>query len=518
MRKKRKTRKAPQNPSALEKVKAFPSFSLETGSPAFSDVRAQIQAQMFESSQVPRRLETFFADASDDYADAIASDSVRQEMRANSRKVFLTEGCANHGTFTMSVHCLGGSGPQLTMIAEKEAGRSDSDPFAPSISADDRAHIEYEWFRFAQEIDLNEHVRLAVEALQYDGEIFFLLVHDPEITDCQLNLQQVEASRVQSAAAVSDSNIVSGIEFEGLHPAFYHILPKSVNPTLDFHWAAERVPAQFVVHFFVPRLPDQHRGLPWMQSVLTSIAETKLYEEYHLGAANAAARSSGGVVECQSGSQIQGNLQDVKLSPSYSMWNPGEIKQLLPGLTYKQGAANWPSSNYAAYVDAMREKISAGMQTTKAMLTNNFEKHNYSSFRGEMIVYWEMIRFLRKRLEKMLLDRVFEEWLRCMAPVDETIAGLLKKYRFRRKRIPRSWIWEPIPAYDLSDKIAFLADAVEHGFMSRKMAVQALGHDFEQVEQERMEDRFENESQTESRPENPIEGQSQGQTGGRLER
>lgn len=461
----------------------------------FSDVRAQIQAQMFESSQVPRRLEHFFSDATDEYADTITSDSVRQEMRGNSRKVFLTEGCANHATFTMGIHCLGSTGPQLTMIPEKQKGRPDSDPAAPELTADERAHIEYEWYHFAQEIDLDEHIRLAVESLQFDGELFLMLVHDPTITDCELNLQQIEASRVQSQTALSDFNVVNGIEFEGLHPKYYHIIPKSVNPNLDFHWATEKISAEFIIHFSVPRLPDQHRGLPWMQSVLTSIAETKLYEEYHLGAANAAARSSGGVVECQPNSQIAGNGQDVNLKSSYSMWNPGEIKQLLPGLTYKQGAANWPSSNYGSYVDSMREKISAGMQTTKAMMTNNFERHNYSSFRGEMIVYWALIKFLRKRINKLILDRLFEEWLRCMAAVDDMIADVLKKYRYRRKRIPRSWVWEPIPAYDLSDLIASLSESVANGFMSRKMAVMALGYDFEQVEQERKEDDFARENQ-----------------------
>lgn len=75
-----------------------------------------VQARMFESSQPPKRLETFFADATDAYADQITQESVRQEMRANSRKVYLTEGCTNHGTFTMGVHCVGTHGPELAMI------------------------------------------------------------------------------------------------------------------------------------------------------------------------------------------------------------------------------------------------------------------------------------------------------------------------------------------------------------------------------------------------------------------
>lgn len=483
-----------------------PSFSdvraqVTPSAPSFSDVRAQVQAQMFESSQVPNRLQTFFSDATDQYADSITQDSVRQEMRANSRKVFLTEGCSNHATFTMAIHTIGSSGPQLTMIPERLSGRSDSDPLAPEISSDERSHIEYEWYHFTQDIDLDEHIRIAVESLQYDGEIFFMLVHDPQIPDSELNIQQIEASRVQSlATSFSDDNIVNGIEFDGLHPSFYHILPKSVNPLLDFHFSSEPVPAKFIIHFSVPRLPDQHRGLPWMQAVLTSIAETKLYEEYHLGAANAAARCSGGVLEHQPNSQVKQG-ETVNLKPSYQMWNPGEIKSLVPGVTLKQGVANWPCSNYTSYIDSMREKISAGMQTTKAMLTNNFEHHNYSSFRGEMIVYWSLIKFLRKRIGKVILDRLFEAWLRCMSPFDPIIASVLERSHFRPHRIPRSWVWEPIPAYDFADYISALNTAVTSGFMSRKMAVMLLGYDFEQVETERKEDSFGLENQNSRHPE-----------------
>lgn len=461
-----------------------------------------VEAQMFESAEPPRRLQTFFADATDEYADTITQESVRQEMRANSRKVFLNEGCTNHGAFTMGIHTVGDDGPACSIIPEKQKGRQGSDPLAPEISKEEREHIEWMWYHFSQDIDLAEHLRIAVESLQYDGEIFFQMVSDPEI-EGNLNLEQIEAKRVMDPyQGAWREDIVGGILYGGMHPKAYFIRPKTINPTLDFNWTSLQVPASEILHFSVMRLPDQHRGLPWMQSVLNDIAETQLYESYHLGAANAAARNSGGVVECSADAAAG---QNFKLQPTYTSPNPGEIKQLIPGLTYKQGSANWPTSNYAPFLESKREKHAAGMQMTKAMLTNNFEKHSYSSFRGEMIVYWEIIKFLRGRLKAQILNQLFNRWLMHAAASDDVILDVLDRYNYRYSRIPRSWTWPPIPAYDLSDFIGALAEAVSNGFLSRKMACAMLGYDFEQVETDRKEDDF---SADKSSGDAPINGQN----------
>lgn len=449
---------------------------------------SHVRAQMFESAQPPRRLQNFFADATDEYADTITHESVRQEMRANARKVYVTEGCTSHGTFTLGNHCVG-TGPLLAMIPPNQRGRLDSDISAPTLTPEERAHIEYEWFYFSEEIDLNEHLQMAVKALQFDGELFFRMVYDPEIEDVNLNLLQIEARRVRfPLEGAWREDMVGGIQFEGMHPKSYYILPKCINPALDWNWNAIQVPASEVLHFAIMCLPDQHRAIPWMQTVLNDIAETQLYEGYHLGAANAAARNSGGVVECDA--SIAPGQQQIELQPVYSATNPNEIKQLLPGLRYKQNAANWPASAYNEYIDTKREKHAAGMHVTKAMLTGNFEKHSYSSFRGEIIVYWELIKYIRSRLAKLILDRLFNRWLECLSAVDDTAAQVVERFDFRYKRIPRTWTWSPIPSYDLSDTISALKDSVAAGFMSRKMAVESLGYDFERVEQERREDTY----------------------------
>ena len=462
--------------------------------PEFSIPLSVIRAQMFESAQPPKRLSAFFADATDDYADQITDETVRREMRANSRKVYLTEGCTNHGVFTLGVHCLGDRGPDLTVIPAKQKGRQASDPFAPVITPEERSHLEWSWFHFTEDIDLGEHLRIAVEALEYDGEIFFRMVYDPQIDDVQMNLEQIEAKRVQTVSGLFQEDTVGGIQFEGMHPVRYFVLPKNRNPLTPSPCEPIQVPAEDMLHVAVMRLPDQHRGLPWMQSVLNDIAETKIYKEYHLGAANAAARNSGGVVEAPAGSVVPG--QTFELQPTYTAPNPGEIKQLFPGLVYKQGAANWPCGSYQPFIECQQTAQAAGMHLTKAMLTNDFEKHNYSSFRGEMIVYWAVIRYLRSRLEKMILNPLFDRWIDCLASVDETAESIVSRYGGRLKRIPRSWSWSPIPAYDMADLIAALGDAVGHGFLSRRMAVSILGYDFEQVEQERKEDDFGNTDQS----------------------
>ena len=357
---------------------------------------AKIQAHIFESALPPERLSAYFSDATDAYADTITQESTLQEMRGNSRKVYLNEGCTNHGAFISGIHATGGKGPSLRIISAKEKGRRGSDPMAPELSEEEREHIEWEWYYFSQAIDLTENVRQAVEALQYDGELFFRMVTDEEIPQAKFNIEQIEAKRVRyPMEGAWKENVVSGIEFEGLHPKCYFVVPKTLNPSMDWNWQAFQVPAEDMIHFFIPRLPDQHRGIPWMQSVLNDVAETNIYEQYHLGAANAAARNSGGVVELPAGSSTNWNPKSTYISP-----NPGEIKQLAPGQTYKQLSATWPTSTYGPYIETKREKHAAGMQLTKAMLTNNFEKHNYSSFRGEMIVYWEVVKFIRQRIEK----------------------------------------------------------------------------------------------------------------------
>lgn len=452
----------------------------------------RIEATMVESAMPPERLSVYFGDSTDDFADRIISEGVRQNLRANSRKIFLNDACTNHGCFVFGIHTIGSTGPELNVVSEKQLGRQSSNAFGITLSAEEREYLEWEWFYFQQEIDLSDHLRQAIEALQYDGEMFFQLVFDPEISRVNLNLLQIEAKRVRyPMQGPWNEQLVEGIEFEGMHPKTYYVQKKVLNPNLDFAWTFEPIPADQILHFVVKRLPDQHRGMSWLSCVLNDLAETHLYDQYHLGAANAAARNSGGVVELDASLAYEpGDPIDLDGITEMDAPNPGMIKQLLPGMKYVQGSAQWPCGSYDTFINSKHKKHAAGMNLTKAMLTNDFSDHNYSSFRGEMIVYWEVIRYIRSRLERLILDKLFDHWISCLSCVDEKVAEIVSRHNGNVKRIPRSWSWSPIPAFDMKDLIASLQVAVSAGFMSRKMAVQALGKDFEQVEQERIADTF----------------------------
>ena len=88
---------------------------------------------------------------------------------------------------------------------------------------------------------------------------FALLMLDPQRCDPQYDVQPTDY-----ASSASGNRILSGIEYDGYdRPVAYYFTTETGS-----QGSYQRIPADEIIHGFLPEMVGQKRGLPWMATSL----------------------------------------------------------------------------------------------------------------------------------------------------------------------------------------------------------------------------------------------------------
>lgn len=119
--------------------------------------------------------------------------------------------------------------------------------------------------------------RLIIENTARDGEQFLRKVYVPRtVNPFGFQLQLIDADQVDDSYNVMDmpngNQIRMGVEVDANQkPVAYHIF--SGNPYEGYRGSANRirVPADQIIHFFIPHRTGQTRGYPWFASSMSQL-------------------------------------------------------------------------------------------------------------------------------------------------------------------------------------------------------------------------------------------------------
>lgn len=396
-------------------------------------------------------------------ADAALSPMIRRTLRGRARYE-----AANNGYLAGMVNTLAtdaiGTGPTLLLDC------------GPDADQESVARVEDNVFEWHQRIDLARKLRIMRQAKAIDGEVFGVETTNRRLPGVQLDLRLVEAEMVADPASRWDlAGSVDGVRFdEDGNPTEYYLLrhhPGSLHfgVTLDGRW----VPFNRVHHYFNASRPGQHRGLGEVVPALELFAMLRRYQYAVVTAAETAADlavilkttmpADGGAVGLPAWDTMPLARGMAMAGPEG--WEPYQLK------------AEQPTSTFDAFERRILMQVSRALNMPYIVAVMDATGANYSTMRGDYLVYRKHLSTERSEIERVVLDPLLERW------IEEAtfVAGAIPDGLPPRDRWTWRWRWDGFEHVDPLKEANAETVGLAAKTVSRAEACARRGKDWRQV-------------------------------------
>lgn len=259
---------------------------------------------------------------------------------------------------------------------------------------------------------------LFIETVAKDGECFVRKHFNWPDNDYGYALEFIdtEAIDVTLTRDLGDGRVINmGVELnEWRRPVAYYV--RTVSNTEDIYeyrgFKYKRIPAEQMIHGFLPEAVIQTRGFPWLAVSLMRSHMLAGYEEAELVAARAASAKMGffesdpdapGDAEYEGDEDAEGAvLTDAE---------PGTFEMLPPGHKFHAFDPQHPTSAYDPFIKSNLRAMASGLGVSYFTLANDLTGVNYNSGRLGSLEDRELWKTLQTWVIDLFCRPVVEEWL-----------------------------------------------------------------------------------------------------------
>lgn len=422
------------------------------------------------------------------WADYLSADSalrtdVRQMIRSQARYEIQENNCYGLGLATTLVTDTIGTGPRIQISA---------------FSQTENQKIEFAFHNWMRAVGLCDKLATIRMAKLVDGEavarfVTNILVDDP----VSLDLQLIECDQLASPnfEAIVTDKYVDGVILDRFgNPIAYDILKH--HPGSNYGWSAnqfefDRYSATQIIHAFKCNRPGQHRGVSEFAPALPLFAFLRRFTLATVSAAETAASVSQVIT---TDAPIPDELEEEFSAATFDKFMEAipidrNSATVLPNMwKMQQFAAEHPVTTYQMFKRELVSEIgrTIGMPANIALADSG--QSNYSSARFDHLGYERTIKREQNYLSRVVLDRVFAEWLleaSLVGAVSSRVRDkvLLYNDRFGRRglasQIEHAWHWDGLR--DADQRSAAQAERVkmQNGTTHRARAYAEQGLDVE---------------------------------------
>jgi len=329
---------------------------------------------------------------------------------------------------------------------------------------------------------LNALLRLMVRNLATDGELLVRRYRGPQYGRHGYQLQVLDVDRLNdqlNKALPGGGAIHMGVEVDAQsRPVAYHILKRPPSK-----WAygytpreSDRVPAEDIIHRFIPDFAEQVRGVPWMYAALLNLVHLGAFEEAAVIAARVGA-SQMGFIQSPDGTPPPGNgPNDAKGNPQIGA-EPGTFPVLPPGYQMAGWNPKYPDAAIEPFVKACLRGIAVGVDVAYHNLSGDMEGVNYSSARIAELDERDSWMTIQNFFAEHVMDGVHADWLNTSVlsgalPFDPARVDRYRDIYWQAKR----WAW-----VDPEKEVNAAVTAIENKLKSRTRVIAETGDDIEDV-------------------------------------
>jgi lambda family phage portal protein len=326
--------------------------------------------------------------------------------------------------------------------------------------------------------------RLICRSLAESGEVFIRMIRQP-FGDSKIPfaLQLLESDYLvddEVPQPAKGNTVRMGIEVDSyLRPQAYHFYSNHPGDTYAGNTRTNgrklRIPADEIIHLFLPERPGQTRGVTWFASALMRMHMLQGYEEAEVVRARASSALMGFI------SSPEGELMgdEVYDNERVSEFTPGVFKYLQPGESVNVPDLNAPDGQLEPFTRSMLRAVAAGIGVSFESISKNFSESNYSSSRLSLLEERDTYKVLQRYMVENFHQTVFDKWLD-MAVLSGELN--LPGYETNPERyaaskwVPRSWEW-----VDPQKEVNAYKDAVRCGFKTLGQVIAEQGGDLDEV-------------------------------------
>jgi len=254
--------------------------------------------------------------------------------------------------------------------------------------------------------------RLFIENLVRDGEVLVRLVKYPN--DFRFALEFIESDLLDEEYNVtlpSGNRIRMGVELDSFNrPVAYHLFTAHPgdNSTMWMGKSYNRIPADKMIHAFLPERAMQTRGAPWMSPVIADLKMLNGYREAELVAARVGA-SKMGFFTSPTGDGFTPDDTDNKVPIMEA--EPGTFHQLPDGVNFTQFDPTHPTTAFADFEKAILRGIASGLGVSYTSLANDLEGVSYSSIRQGALEDRDQWKIVQDFLIQHFVEPVYRAFL-----------------------------------------------------------------------------------------------------------
>lgn len=396
-------------------------------------------------------------------------------IRARSRELMRNDDYAKKFKRMVKTNVVGSNGIKLQSKAKDSNGNYDK-------NANDM--IEEAFKRWSKKgicdvtgrYSLKELQKMTMGTLAEDGEVLVRKVKGYK-NGFGFALQLLEADHLDENFNEPERKIEMGIEYDNWNrPIAYHLFKTHPGKLTNLDTTRERIPADEIIHLFLPNRISATRGIPWMHTAMTRMKMVNGYEEAELTASRIAAAKGGFYVSKDGAEEYEGDAIDDRGNLVNEL-EPGQIELLPKGIDFKNYDPQHPTTAFKDFMKVILRGISSGLDVSYNTLANDLESVNYSSLRSGVIEEREVWKDLQVWLAENLMDDIFGEWLD-MALLTKSLP--LPYYKYEKFNNP-SWQYRGFAWVDpLKDMQANIL-ACKEGLKTHSQIASEMGMDIEEL-------------------------------------
>ena len=324
--------------------------------------------------------------------------------------------------------------------------------------------------------------KLFIESLSRDGEVLVRHITTNNPLD-PYKIQFLDADYLdeeENQVMKNGEEIIMGVKLDpNGKPKSYMLFKDHPHNQYFGNYNREHIelPADELIHAYVPERAEQTRGVPFMTTALSRLKMLDGYEEAELVAARVGA-SKMGFFTSQSGDQYTGDDLEDDYTPIMNA-EAGTFEQLPDGMDFKSFDPQHPASGFDNFHKSVLRGIASGLGVSYVSLANNLEGVNYSSIRQGTLEERDNFRIMQRFMIEHFIQPVFDKWLlQTMSFKDDFLLPPDKYNKFANNivYIPRSWGW-----IDPVKEVKANVDGLNAGVVTMQDVQANYGRDVEEL-------------------------------------
>lgn len=400
-------------------------------------------------------------------ADAALHPGIRRTLRTRARYEASNNSYLAGMLSTLATDLVG-TGPRLQLSV-------------PGVEPeDDRVRaVEDNVHEWSLAIDLAAKLRVMRIARAVDGEAFAIKATNRRMRGVQLDVRLVEADQVANPTWILELGAIDGLRLDADgNVAQWHILrhhPGSLT------WASNQgdwVDADRVLHWAHRTRPGQHRGVGEIVPALELFAMLRRYTLATVTAAETAADFAALIH-----TNTPGTDSGAAALPEWDTMPivRGMAMALPDGWDATQMKPEHPTTTFDSFERRLLNQISRCLNLPYIVAALDSSQANYSSMRGDYLVYRKSVACLRADLERQVLDPLVHDWLDEAALVPRLLPNGLPPVAEWNWR----WIWQGWEHVDPTKEATAQTERLKNHTTTLADECSSLGRDWRQVLRQR---------------------------------